>query len=151
MKNWKQWLAGILSAIALLLGGNYAVDTKIKIATDTPAQYEARESYGTAYKDGQDHSGAKYAAVYDVDIYWSVEVLTTPQNGLPSLKVPVPYFAKHTVEIADKVTDDKIAAALKGKAPFQNSTFVMLWNYKLIRYTKREADSGDKPTGLETE
>ena len=151
MKNWKQWLAGILAAVAALLGGNYAVDAKIKSATDTPAQYEARESYGTAYKDGQDHSGAKYAAVYDVDIYWSVEVLTTPQNGLPSLKVPVPYFAKHTVEIADKVTDDKIAAALKGKAPFQNSTFVMLWNYKLIRYTKREADNGDKPTGPETE
>ena len=148
MKNWKQWLAGLLMLIASALGGGYTVT---QMSESPPAQYEARESYGTAYKDGQDHSGAKYAAVYDVDIYWSVEVLTTPQNGLPSLKVPVPYFAKHTVEIADKVTDDKIAAALKGKAPFQNSTFVMLWNYKLIRYTKREADSGDKPTGMETE
>lgn len=148
MKNWKLLLAGLLTFVASILGGGYsgsvtAEKTALKAAP--PA-----ETYGTAYSDGKIDDSARSIADYDVDVYWGLIVENEAQNALPGMKFQVPYYARHTVRIANGITDDKVRAALKDKAPFQNSVFLLVWNYKLIRWVKREADTGGK-TGQETE
>lgn len=142
MKNWKLLLVGLLTFIASVLGGGYSGSVT---AEKTAAKADALpvESYGTAYSDNINYKGARFVAVYDVDVYWST-VVTLKPPGLPAYEHPDIHLGRHTVEIADQITDDKVAAALQGKAPFQNSTFLMVLNHKLIRYTKREADAGGK-------
>lgn len=132
--KFKQWLLPLLTFVISILGGGYAGQQMA-----APAQYDAPETYSTAYGASDDYSGAQYVADYDVDVYWLVKVEAESSNALPAFKVNIPYFARHTVRIADKVTDDKVAAALNGKAPLQNSSFMMLYNYKLVRWIKRQA------------
>lgn len=140
MKNWKQWLAGLLMMIASALGGGYTV-TQL---SESPKQYESAETYGVAYSDGKIDDSARTIADYDVDVYWGLIVENEANNALPGMKFQVPYYARHTVRIANGITDDKVRAALDGKAPFQNSKFLLVWNSKIVRWIKREADAGGK-------
>ena len=148
MKNWKLILAGLLTFIASILGGGYSgsVMAEQKTAEALPA-----ESYGVAYSDANDFPNAKTVADYEVKVYWGLEVKNEGQPGLPELKFQIPYYSEHTIRIADGITDDKVRAALKDKAPFRNSNFLFVWDHKIIRWVKRDTNTGEKPTGPATE
>lgn len=143
MKNWKLLLAGLLTFIASVLGGGYSGSVT---AESVAAKSDAlpAETYGTAYSDGKIDDSARTIADYDVDVYWGLIVENEANNALPGMKFQVPYYARHTVRIANGITDDKVRAALEGKAPFQNSKFLLVWNSKIVRWIKREADAGGK-------
>lgn len=147
--NLKQFIIVLLTAILAGFGGGTTAIPGTASLVKSIAEYEANARVMPPYSsptpgfdgtDGGDLNKAKFAAIYDIELYLNVRTIQR-RAGMPDLDFETPVYARYSLLIHDEITAEKVALAIDGIKPFPESTIAKLFrvrHLKTIKYNKAD-------------